>query len=391
MFVWAILNSVVFLLQTCSASSEAFVRLSVVSVNVKRASTWDYHNLRLTGVDFSLLVESDMSHMSTVWQQLTFHEILSCFRFFFNLRCFLHLPIVPQNGFPPWLRFIFLRDVDFLHYDQIRQHIRETRIEPCALGSVKHKQSCVLLTCSWDFAHFQLAGFLHLYLQRCDGSFGGIKRVIWSHADVVEVFVSWRAWQRLPALLDDQNTEGLRKETHLLCFTVRGIVCNLEEVDVVVSVRELVQVVVFLPQQSDLFLHAIQQDLPPCHRSLLVGSDHLLDLVVLPLDGKQKFGEDALVFLQTCLSRVLRGKNMQVRISSQWCFWNQSGPFLLTFTDSTAWRRSCHVLTLWSILCCDLCSVVPSCFCGAINMRNAHRHQLTTVTLSHLLIFYSMD
>lgn len=34
-FVWVILNSVVFRHQTCSASSEAFVRLSVVSVHLK--------------------------------------------------------------------------------------------------------------------------------------------------------------------------------------------------------------------------------------------------------------------------------------------------------------------------------------------------------------------
>lgn len=96
--------------------------------------------------------------------------------------------------------------------------------------------------------------------------------------------------------------EEVREETHLSRFTLRDIVCNLEEVDVVVSVRELLQVGVLLPQQSDLFLHAVQQDLPPCHRGLLVGSDHLLDLVVLPLDGKQKFGKDPLVLLQSRLS-----------------------------------------------------------------------------------------
>lgn len=63
----------------------------------------------------------------------------------------------------------------------------------------------------------------------------------------------------------------------------------------------------FLPQQGNLFLHAVQQDRPPCHCGLLVGTDHLLDLVILPLDGKQKFSEDPLVFLQSRLSRVLGG------------------------------------------------------------------------------------
>lgn len=76
----------------------------------------------------------------------------------------------------------------------------------------------------------------------------------------------------------------------------------------------------FLPQQGNLFLHAVQQDLPPCHRGLFMGTDHLLDLIVLPLDGKQKFSEDPLVFLQSRLSRVLggggviRSESVQVRI-----------------------------------------------------------------------------
>jgi len=72
-------------------------------------------------------------------------------------------------------------------------------------------------------------------------------------------------------------------------------------VDVVVGVRELLQVVVFLPHQGNLLLQAVQQDLGPGHRGLLVGLDHLTYFNELPLHGAQKLSEDPFVFIQGCL------------------------------------------------------------------------------------------
>lgn len=62
-----------------------------------------------------------------------------------------------------------------------------------------------------------------------------------------------------------------------------------------------------LPQESDLFLHAVEQYFPTRHGGPLVRADHLLDFVVLPLYGEQELGEDALVLLIGRLSGVLMG------------------------------------------------------------------------------------
>ncbi|TNN75232.1 hypothetical protein EYF80_014469 [Liparis tanakae] len=78
---------------------------------------------------------------------------------------------------------------------------------------------------------------------------------------------------------------------------VLSSVPHLQKVYVIIGVGELIQ--------SDLFLQAVQQYLRPCHGGLFVGADHLLDFVVLPLDGKQKLREDTLVLLKSGLGRVL--------------------------------------------------------------------------------------
>lgn len=81
---------------------------------------------------------------------------------------------------------------------------------------------------------------------------------------------------------------------------------HLQKVYVIIGVGELIQVSVLLLEQSDLFLQAVQQYLRPYYGGLFVGADHLLDFVVLPLDGKQKLREDTLVLLKSGLGRVLR-------------------------------------------------------------------------------------
>ena len=79
----------------------------------------------------------------------------------------------------------------------------------------------------------------------------------------------------------------------------------MEEVDVVVSVRELLQVVVFLPHQGNLFLQAVKQYISPGNSDLLVGFDHLANFNELPFYGAQDLGEDPFVFLQGCLGGML--------------------------------------------------------------------------------------
>lgn len=73
----------------------------------------------------------------------------------------------------------------------------------------------------------------------------------------------------------------------------------------IISVGEFLQVVVSHSQQSDLLLQAAQQDLRPRHGGLFMGADHLLNVVVFALYGKQELGEDAFVLLKDRLSRVL--------------------------------------------------------------------------------------
>lgn len=96
--------------------------------------------MHMLGIDFSPLAGSDASHMLTGSQKLTFHEILPGFWFFFHLRYFFHLPIIPHEGFPPRLHLVVLRDVDFLHCGRIRKHMRKSRIKPPA---EKSKQRCI--------------------------------------------------------------------------------------------------------------------------------------------------------------------------------------------------------------------------------------------------------
>lgn len=160
-FVRVILNSVVSLHQTCSASSEAFVRPAVVSLRLnplKRHTGMGLTQAVITppGTKLSLLVGSDMSQLATIWQKLTFLEIFPCFWFFFHLRRFLHLPLIPQKGLPARLLLVLPRDVDFLHCDQTRQRVRKGRAGPSAESRTNKGASARLLPrfCSFPSCWF---------------------------------------------------------------------------------------------------------------------------------------------------------------------------------------------------------------------------------------------
>ncbi len=84
-----------------------------------------------------------------------------------------------------------------------------------------------------------------------------------------------------------------------------SFVLYLKEVDVVLGVRELLQLGVSPPELHHLPLYLLQQLLSLTDSCSLLDSDQLLHLTALFLYGADQLGENPLTLLQCCLGGVL--------------------------------------------------------------------------------------
>lgn len=80
----------------------------------------------------------------------------------------------------------------------------------------------------------------------------------------------------------------------------------LKEVDVVFSLRKLLQLCVCSPELRDFPLDLLQQLLSLTDSCPLLASEELLHLTALLLNGTDEPGENPLTFLHCCLCGVLQ-------------------------------------------------------------------------------------
>ena len=81
--------------------------------------------------------------------------------------------------------------------------------------------------------------------------------------------------------------------------------CYLQEMNVILSERQLLQCLLSLPQLRDLPLQPIHQGPGSAHPSLLLGSDPLLHSAQLLICHPDNFSVDPVCLLHRCISRAL--------------------------------------------------------------------------------------